>query len=157
MLGMREIKRFLELWQLDAGDVRRRIHLAPTPLEGERWRALWLLAQGWTPRPVGALVRDYLTTPGLRLRLVNLPGYSPDFNADEAVLVREEATGNLCLGTKPLVQEKVRNFFDRLACRQEEVKRRHRTVLQSRAEELLRHAQADSHRPANAHPTLALV
>ena len=103
------------------------------------------------------LVRDYLTTPGLRLRLVNLPGYSPDFNADEAVLVRQEATGNLCLGTKPLVQEKVRNFFDRLACRQEEVKRRHRTVLQSRAEELLRHAQADSHRPANAHPTLALA
>ena len=34
--------------------------------------------------------------------LFNLPGYSPDFNADEAVWgwAREEATGNLCLGTK---------------------------------------------------------
>ena len=40
------------------------------------------------------------------LRLVNLPGYSPDFNADEAIWgwAREEATGNLCLGTKAAVQ-----------------------------------------------------
>ena len=35
-----------------------------------------------------------------------LPGYSPDFNADEAGWgwVREEATGNLFLGSKALVQ-----------------------------------------------------
>ena len=52
---------------------------------------------------------------------------------------------------------KVSNFLERLACRKEEVKRRCRTVLQSRAEELLRYAHADSQRPANAHPTLALV
>ena len=34
--------------------------------------------------------------------MVNLPGYSPDFNADEAIWgwAREEATGNQCLGTK---------------------------------------------------------
>ena len=40
---------------------------------------------------------------------MNLPGYSPDFNADEAVWgwAREEATGNRCLGTKALVQERV--------------------------------------------------
>ena len=30
-------------------------------------------------------MRSYLETPGLNLRLVNLPGYSPDFNADEAI------------------------------------------------------------------------
>ena len=30
-------------------------------------------------------VRAYLTTPGLNLRLVNLPSYSPDFNPDEAI------------------------------------------------------------------------
>lgn len=30
-------------------------------------------------------VREYLKTPRLGLRLVNLPGYGPDFNADEAV------------------------------------------------------------------------
>ena len=29
-------------------------------------------------------MQSYLETPGLNLRLVNLPGYSPDFNADEA-------------------------------------------------------------------------
>ena len=48
---------------------------------------------------------------------MNLPGYSPDFNADEAVWgwAREEATGNLCLGTKTLVQEKVGNFLEGLA------------------------------------------
>ena len=64
--------------------------------------------------PVGKLrsgppVRGYLRTPGLELRLVNLPGYSPDFNADEAIWgwVREEATDNLCLGTKGSVQQMV--------------------------------------------------
>ena len=30
-------------------------------------------------------VREFLQTPGLGLRLMNLPGYSPDFNADEAI------------------------------------------------------------------------
>ena len=30
-------------------------------------------------------IRSYLTTPGLNLRLVNLPSYSPDFNPDEAI------------------------------------------------------------------------
>ena len=56
----------------------------------------------WDNAPAhrGEAVREYLRTPGLNLRLFNLPGYSPDFNADEAVWgwVREEATGNLCLG-----------------------------------------------------------
>ena len=38
---------------------------------------------------------------------MNLQGYSPDFYADEAIWgwVREEATGNLCLGSKAKVQE----------------------------------------------------
>ena len=62
----------------------------------------------WDNAPAhrGEAVREYLGTPGLHMRLVNLPGYSPDFNADEAVWgwVREEATGNLCLGSKALVQ-----------------------------------------------------
>ena len=51
-------------------------------------------------------VREVLQ-PGLGLRLVNLQGYSPDFYADEAIWgwVREEATGNLCLGSKAKVQE----------------------------------------------------
>ena len=52
--------------------------------------------------------------------------------------MREEATGNLCLGTKSMVQERVGNFLASLANRKEEVKRRCRTVLQSRAEGLLR-------------------
>ena len=76
---------------------------------GGRLNVIWDNA----PAHRGEAVREYLRTPGLRLRLVNLPGYSPDFNADEAVWgwAREEATGNLYLGTKALVQEKVCNFL----------------------------------------------
>ena len=96
---------------------------------------------------------------GLGLRLVNLPGYSPDFNADEAVggCAREGATGNLCLRTKALVQERVNNCLGGLASRRDEVKRCCRTVLQSRAAGLLRDSQPNSGHPENAHPTSALV
>ena len=94
----------------------------------------------WDNAPAhrGEAVREYLRTPGLGLWLINLPGYSPDFNADEAVWgwAREEVTGNLCLGTKALVQDRVNNFLSGLASRRDEVKRRCRTVLQSRAERL---------------------
>ena len=48
VLGVREIDRFLEQWQMDARDLHRRMILAPTPRERERWHAVWLLAQGWT-------------------------------------------------------------------------------------------------------------
>ena len=95
----------------------------------------------WDNAPAhrGEAVREYLRTPDLDLRLVNLPGYSPDFNADEAIWdwAREEATGNLCLGTREAVQERIGNFLAGLANRQDEVRRRCRTVLQSRAEALL--------------------
>ena len=96
----------------------------------------------WDNAPAhrGEAVREYLRTPGLGLKLVNLPGYSPDFNADEAIWgwVREEATGNLCLGIREAVQERVGDFLAGLARRKEEVRRRCRTVLQSKAEGLLR-------------------
>ena len=41
----------------------------------------------WDNAPAhrGPAMRSYLEIPGLNLRLVNLPGYSPDLNADEAV------------------------------------------------------------------------
>ena len=44
---------------------------------------------------------------------MNLPGYSPDCNADEAIWgwAREEATGNLCLGSRAAVQERVGKFL----------------------------------------------
>ena len=115
----------------------------------------------WDNAPAhrGEAVREYLRTPCLALRLVNLPGYSPDFNGDEAIWgwAREEATGNLCLGTKALVQERVGSFLGGLASRKEEVKRRCRTALQSRAERLPQNFRPASQKPENAHPTLALV
>ena len=111
------------------------------------------------PSHRGEAVREYLQTPGLALRLVNLPGYSPDFNADEAVWgwARQEATGNQCLGTKALLQQRVKQFLAELANRKDEVRRRCRTVLQSKAGRLLQDLRPNSWHPANAHPTLALV
>ena len=90
---------------------------------------------------------------------MSLPGCSLDFNADGAIWgwSREEATGNLCLGTKALVQERVGNFFGGLASRGDEVKRRCRTVLHSRAEMLPQNLRPGSPKPENAHPILALV
>ena len=112
-----------------------------------------------SPAHRGEAVRKYVRTPGLGLRLVNLPGYSPDFNPDEAVWgwAREEATGNLCLGTKGLVQERVRHFLAALSSRKDEVKRRCRTVLQSRTERVLQNFHLHCQSLPNAHPTLALV
>ena len=92
-------------------------------------------------------------------RSLSLPGYSPDFNADEAIgdWAREEITANLCLGTKAVVQEKLGNFFAQLAERTEEVKQRCRTVLQTRAEALPRAAQAISDHAIHVDSTWALV
>ena len=44
-MGVREIDRSLEQWQLGVKDLRRRVILAPTPRERERWYAILLLAQ----------------------------------------------------------------------------------------------------------------
>jgi transposase len=65
------------------------------------------------PAHGGAAVRDYLAAPGLGLRLVRLPAYSPACNPDEAIWAwaREEVTANTCLGTKAAVQERMQQFF----------------------------------------------
>ena len=47
-MGVREIVRFLEQWQMEARDLRRRMIVAPTSRERERWYAMLMLAQGWT-------------------------------------------------------------------------------------------------------------
>jgi transposase len=41
----------------------------------------------WDNRPAdrGPQIREYLTTPNLRLRLTALPPYTPDLNPDEAI------------------------------------------------------------------------
>ena len=88
------------------------------------------------PAHSGDALRAYLTTPDLRLRLVRLPAYSPDFNADEAIWgwVRAEVTANTCFGTKAKVREQVGAFFRGLSTRTDEVTRRCRTVLQTKAD-----------------------
>ncbi len=111
------------------------------------------------PAHRGEPIRELLATPDLKLRLVPLPGYSPDFNADEAIWdwAREEVTGNVCLGTKAKVQEKMGQFFQRLAGRTDEVKQRCRTVLQSQADALTMTGDEKTPQPLNVDFTLGLV
>ena len=88
-----------------------------------------------------------------------LTGYSPDFTADEAVwgCAREEAIGNLGLGSRKAVQERIGKFLAGLTSRKDEVRRHCRPVLQARAESLLRDSRPESPHPANAYPTLTMV
>ena len=83
--------------------------------------------------------------PDLNLRLVNLPSYRPDCNADAAIWgwARQEATANLCLGAKAAARDQVGGFFADLARRREEVKRRCQTLPQARAKELRGNTQTD--------------
>jgi transposase len=122
----------------------------------------------WDNAPAhgGAPLRAYLATPGLHLRLVRLPAYSPDFNADEHVWgwVREEVTANTCFGTAATVRAHVDPFLAGLATRPEDVKRRCRTILQTKADALDAVIAAtailhEARHPTqhNADPTLALV
>ena len=58
-MGVREIEWSLEQWQMGVKDLRRRMILAPTPRERERWYAILLLAQGLTAAATAeALERD---------------------------------------------------------------------------------------------------
>jgi transposase len=86
-----------------------------------------------SPAHSGDALRQYLATP--ELRLVHLPAYSPDYNADEAIWdwIRDEVTANACFGTQAEVREHVDAFFHGLKSRIDEVKTRCRTVLQAHA------------------------
>ncbi len=115
----------------------------------------------WDNAPAhgGEALRQYLRTPQLQLRLVRLPGYSPEFNADEAIWdwAREEVTANICLGTKAKVQAKLSAFFAGLAERTAEVKQRCRTELQARAAALMTAVVETLPESNNVDPTCALV
>ncbi len=90
------------------------------------------------PAHHGPELREYLTTPGLLLRLVALPAYSPDYNPDEAIWdwIRAEVTANTCFGTAAKVRETVNAFFVTLAKRASEVKQRCHRALQAQADAL---------------------
>jgi len=92
-----------------------------------------------SPAHHGPEIRAYLATPDLKLRLMALPAYSPDFNSDEAIWdwAREEVTANTCFGTAVKVQEQMDRFFAGLAERAAEVQRRCRTILQAQADALI--------------------
>ncbi|MHB0876656.1 MAG: IS630 family transposase, partial [Anaerolineae bacterium] len=130
----------------------------PQPL-GTPYAASAIVIWDNGPAHRGEPIRELLATPDLKLRLVSLPAYSPDFNADEMVWdwLREEVTANACLGSKAKVQDKTRQFFQRLAGRADEVRRRCRTVLQAQADALPTIAAAMIHPPNHVDLTLGLV
>ena len=111
------------------------------------------------PAHGGDALRAYLATPDVRLRLVRLPAYSPDFNPDEAIWgwIREEVTANTCFGTKAKVQHHVGQFFRDIVHRTAEVKRRCRRTLQEQADALAPLIAAILHQPDHVDPTVALV
>jgi transposase len=111
------------------------------------------------PAHGGVALRAYLATPDLRIRLVRLPAYSPDFNPDEAIWgwVREEVTANTGFGTKSKVQEHVGQFFRDLVQRTDEVKHRCRRTLQSQVDALVPCVDAILQPPDHVDPTVALV
>jgi len=111
------------------------------------------------PAHSGDPLRAYLTTPDLRLRLVRLPAYSPDFNPDEHIWgwVRAEVTANTCFGTKASVGDAVGAFFRGVSQRTDEVKRRCRTVLQTQADAFAATVQGILQPPGHVDPTLAWV
>ena len=55
------------------------------------------------------------------------------------------------------MQRKVGKFLAWLTSRKDDVRRRRRTILQSKAEALFRDYRSDFQRYANIHPTLALA
>ena len=115
----------------------------------------------WDNSPVhrGVELRQYLATPNLNLRLVALPAYSPDFNADEAVWdwAREEVTANICFGTADKAHERLDAFFATLAERAAEVRQRCRTLLQSKADALMMTISQMSMQPDHVDLTLVSV
>lgn len=103
------------------------------------------------PAHRGEALRTYLATPDLGLRLVALPAYSPDYNADEAIWkwARAEVTANTCWGTAERLRAELTRFFDGLTARADEVRQRCRTQLQADLVTLL-----DTE---HGHPTCASV
>lgn len=91
------------------------------------------------PAHLGPELREYLTTPDLKLRLVALPAYSPDFNPDQAIWdrIHTDVTTNICFGAAIKVREKVVPFFTALAEHTTEVKQRGRRDLQAQANALV--------------------
>lgn len=103
----------------------------------------------WDNAPAhrGEELRTYLATPDLRLRLVALPAYSPDYNAAEAIWkwARAAVTANTCWGTTARLRTALTPFFDGLTDRTAEVTQRCRTRLQAELAALREALAAEQH------------
>jgi len=123
---------------------------------GDKYSSPLIVVWDNAPAHHGEALRKYLKTAGLHMRLVALPGYSPDFNSDEAIWdwAREEVTANTCLGTVEKVEKGIGQFFTGLIQREKEVKSRCRTVLQAEVAKLTSGATSTISNLPHAVPTL---
>lgn len=87
------------------------------------------------PAHRGDALREYLQTPDLKLRLIALPAYSPDYNPAEELWkwIREDVTANTCFGTGAKVAAAVWEFLLGLNGRRDEVRQRCLNELQTAA------------------------
>jgi transposase len=87
------------------------------------------------PAHRGPALREYLQTPDLKLRLIALPAYSPDYNPAEELWkwLRDEVTANTGFGTGAKVAAAVWEFLLGLNDRLDEVQQRCRNELQTAA------------------------
>jgi transposase len=87
------------------------------------------------PAHHGDALRAYLQTPDLKLRLLALPAYSPDYNPAEELWkwLRDEVTANTCFGTAATVAAAVWDFLLGLNDRQAEVQQRCQNERQTAA------------------------
>jgi transposase len=100
----------------------------------------------WDNAPAhrGEALREYLRTPDLKLRLIALPAYSPDYNPTEKLWkwLRDEVTANTCFGTAAKVAAAVWAFLLSLNERAADVQHRCRSDRQTTV------SPSASHHPA---------
>ena len=115
------------------------VAIATGEVSRERWYLLISLsAQQWGPKELLQVFRNHWSVEN-SLHHVKDRSWDedvhtlrrPGLSGDEVVLgwSREEAMGNLCLGSREAVQERVGKFLAGLTSRKDEVRRRCRTVL----------------------------
>ena len=84
-MRVREIDRSLEQWQMGVKDLRRRMILAPTLRERERWYAILLLAQGLTAAATAEALERDLHTNGRGRRPAVREGLGPCYSSRPVV------------------------------------------------------------------------
>ena len=104
-MGVREIDRSLEQWEMGVKDMQRRVILAPTPRERERWYAILLLTQGWTAAATAEMLERDPHTIGR---------WAPAFGEGGPRALIFEQTGGSPPALEPAQQEELKEAVQQL-------------------------------------------